>query len=1392
MKRILVLNFFPAFVPPASGGELRYFHIYRELSRHFDVTLLSPTYAHHSFEIVTHSPAFREYRVPKVWAIHDRLHMEIEKENIGTEFSALVCSLSAKHPNPYHTYYNELYPKADIIIHDCPFMLDYDLYFGMDSKPRIHNSYNFESLMFSRIWRGRNARKYIEHVRRLEGRLIREADLTFAITEEERSQFMEAFKVEGGKIRLAPNGIRPEDWKGFRDPARPAAGGRTSAFFIGSGHPPNHEAVDFILNKLAPACKDMDFVIAGSCCDRFSTVRRPPNVSLLGKIDDKEKARLFSTATVAVNPMFSGGGSNLKTLEFLSAGIPLLSTDVGVRGLDLTDDVHYRRAGKQDFSGQLHSLAQDADARRQLAVQGQAYINEHFSWQSIADAMAIAIHAIETPVRKKTLFLLNDFEVSSPSSGGEMRVNKLYSKLSANYAVILLCLNNSGEIKKTKITDSFIELSLPKTTEHLAAEQAAAHFHMVSTQDIINSVRCVQNRMIRETTARLYGLADMVVMIHPYLIMLLEGLKNKPVIYESLNFEVGLKKMALQGHPHYDDLIRQVELVEGTACRRSSLIISVSDDDHAGLAGLAGDANKRIVTIRNGVEVRTGIEGPRDDRSLKKMFKGRPLVLYVGSSHMPNVEGLHFIINHLAPVMVNYYFLVIGSVGDVLRSGAPGNVLLFGRVEDRYKEVLMEIADIAINPITSGSGSNLKLADYFAHKVATITTRFGSRGYDIRQEEEAIVCELTDFHVQIERLMADKELRHRLTTQAYAYVKRELDWGVLADRYNAVLVNNFFPLGPLSLTVPPVRSDGTSPALTKGDNQGVLQRPRLLVVTYRFTDPPLGGAEVFLLNLLKELNRRGDIAIDVAALDIVEIMNCYHFGINVTVDRSIKPASGLSGTIIRKFKTDILPVRTKQENAKALFRRWMEEFADSSLRHISRYPFPLLMGGWYYPEKTEQGFERWSSGRSLICTKGVSAMTVLGRSLRRKTVQIWSHDVQLGTFTVKGAFEISLRITNADSVTLSVETEFVNDDPRPLGIRISAIRCVTAEGQVDLQLDYDYRSYLQDHHYEDYIDELIHTARTRPEEFDRLFQRTRGPLSRDMEQWLDANVRHYDVVLGHSIPFATTNMAAIYAKKHTRPLVLLPHFHMDDEFYHWRSYYDALATADRVIVAPEASKRMFYDKIHAVTSVLPGGAVSPDEYDDVDSEGFRALCPSTLPIFLVLGRKTGGKNYQLIIDAIKQVNRDRKICEVVIIGRDEDLQPVDAREALYLGEQPRPVVLGALKECFCLVNMSQSESFGIVILEAWMLSKPVIVNEKCIAFRELVRDGQNGLLADKHNLTEKIRSLLAHRQSAELMGQSGRHTVQERYTWKALAGQFHEILFSLSGSGQRTEMAATE
>lgn len=176
--------------------------------------------------------------------------------------------------------------------------------------------------------------------------------------------------------------------------------------------------------------------------------------------------------------MFSGAGTNLKTLEFLSSGMPLVSTKVGVRGLELIDGKHFILGEKNNFEHALLSLQNNPKKRKSIAENGRKFINENYSWETISQTMFDELNGLKEKKQRNTLLLLNDFEVTNPSSGGEIRINQLYSALSKKYLIILLTLTNQKELTITEITDQFIQISFPKSNEHRQEQKKINnHYH---------------------------------------------------------------------------------------------------------------------------------------------------------------------------------------------------------------------------------------------------------------------------------------------------------------------------------------------------------------------------------------------------------------------------------------------------------------------------------------------------------------------------------------------------------------------------------------------------------------------------------------------------------------------------------------------------------------------------------------------------------------------------------------------------------------------------------------------------------------------------------------------------------------------------------------------------
>jgi glycosyltransferase involved in cell wall biosynthesis len=123
-----------------------------------------------------------------------------------------------------------------------------------------------------------------------------------------------------------------------------------------------------------------------------------------------------------------------------------------------------------------------------------------------------------------------------------------------------------------------------------------------------------------------------------------------------------------------------------------------------------------------------------------------------------------------------------------------------------------------------------------------------------------------------------------------------------------------------------------------------------------------------------------------------------------------------------------------------------------------------------------------------------------------------------------------------------------------------------------------------------------------------------------------------------------------------------------------------------------------------------------------------------------------------------------------MIGPDENRQPVEPEDALYLGEQPRRTVLDAYDACDVFAMLSGSESFGMVFTEAWMRAKPVIGYKHCGAVASLIEDGENGFLCNREEeAAQRILRILDDPSLSRRLGEAGRRKTLENFTWDIIS-----------------------
>lgn len=90
--------------------------------------------------------------------------------------------------------------------------------------------------------------------------------------------------------------------------------------------------------------------------------------------------RLWSGMDIAINPVRWGSGLKIKTVEALAAGLPLVSTREGARGLEhLAGEVFLMADDADDFAAACRHLLDDVPARRALATSARRWADENLS-----------------------------------------------------------------------------------------------------------------------------------------------------------------------------------------------------------------------------------------------------------------------------------------------------------------------------------------------------------------------------------------------------------------------------------------------------------------------------------------------------------------------------------------------------------------------------------------------------------------------------------------------------------------------------------------------------------------------------------------------------------------------------------------------------------------------------------------------------------------------------------------------------------------------------------------------------------------------------------------------------------------------------------------------------
>ncbi|HLN89453.1 MAG TPA: glycosyltransferase family 4 protein [Candidatus Binatia bacterium] len=242
---------------------------------------------------------------------------------------------------------------------------------------------------------------------------------------------------------------------------------------------------------------------------------------------------------------------------------------------------------------------------------------------------------------------------------------------------------------------------------------------------------------------------------------------------------------------HTSTLRKMLEtFLEKLAYRYADLALAVSEQEKK-LLTLSVPKVRSVAVLPNGVDTTAFSESSKSHRIRAQYDLGNSrIVVFVGNlSYPPNIEAVKILSSIIAPLVHDRLrdsrFLIVGKVHQKIESSE----VLFTGFVDNVAEILAS-SDVAVAPLTHGSGTRLKILEYFSCGLPVVSTSIGAEGLDVENGVDILIEDnLERFALRIVELLTNPILSKALGRAGRKLAKETYDWQVITKRLDTVLTD---------------------------------------------------------------------------------------------------------------------------------------------------------------------------------------------------------------------------------------------------------------------------------------------------------------------------------------------------------------------------------------------------------------------------------------------------------------------------------------------------------------------------------------------------------------------------------------------------------------------------
>jgi glycosyltransferase involved in cell wall biosynthesis len=257
--------------------------------------------------------------------------------------------------------------------------------------PIVYDAHNAEYALQRRIYesdRSSTARLHValysyiqsQRLRRFERQVCQDVNYVVAVSDTD-ADLLRALDIRT-PVAVVPNGIST---RLYRPADEPIDLGDAALVFTGKmDFRPNVDAALWFAEEILPLVRqDVPnahfYVVGQSPHPRLDVLRGQPGITLTGLVPDI--VPYLHAASVFVVPLRMGSGTRLKVLEAMAAARPIISTQVGVQGLNVTDGQEVILADtSREFAQAVVELQKNRERAAAMGRRAEEFVRQYYDW----------------------------------------------------------------------------------------------------------------------------------------------------------------------------------------------------------------------------------------------------------------------------------------------------------------------------------------------------------------------------------------------------------------------------------------------------------------------------------------------------------------------------------------------------------------------------------------------------------------------------------------------------------------------------------------------------------------------------------------------------------------------------------------------------------------------------------------------------------------------------------------------------------------------------------------------------------------------------------------------------------------------------------------------------